>query len=100
MVRKEILQTISRVALLEKFTNQEKQNKKTSNITYHPVFGDARKILGELHVILGSDDEHEKLFPDVPIISFKIKKNLKAHLVRSQLSDLVELGNSNRVEEK
>ena len=51
-------------------------------------------------MILGSDDEHEKLFPDVPIISFKIKKNLKAHLVRSQLSDLVELGNSNRVEEK
>ena len=51
-------------------------------------------------MILASDDEHEKLFRDVPISSFKIKKKLKAHLVRSQLSDLVKLGNSNRVEEK
>ena len=90
MVRKEI----SRDALLEKVNNQEKQNKITCNITYHPVFRNVRKILEELHVILASDDGHKKVFPDVPMIGFKINKNLKAHLVRSQLPDLDEVGRS------
>ena len=92
MVRKEILRAraIPRDALLEKVNNQEKQNKITFNITYHPVFRDVRKILEELHVILASDDGHKKVFPDVPMIGFKINKYLKAHLVGSQLSDLDE----------
>ena len=40
MVRQEILRAraIPRDALLEKVNNQEKQNKITFNITYHPVF--------------------------------------------------------------
>ena len=90
MVRKEI----SRDALLEKVNNQEKQNKITFNITYRSVFKNVRKILEELHVILASDDGHKKVFPDVPMIGFKINKNLKAHLVRSQLPDLDEVGRS------
>ena len=83
MVRKEILRAraIPRDALLEKVNDQEKQNKITFNITYHPVFGDARKILEELHVILASDDGHKKVFLKVPMIGFKINKHLKAHLV-------------------
>ena len=91
MVCKEILQAraIPRDILLEKVDNQEKQNKITFNITYHPVFQDVRKILEELHVILASDDGHKKVFPDVPMIGFKINKNLKVHLVRSQLPDLM-----------
>ena len=72
MVRKEI----SRDALLEKVNNQEKQNKITCNITYHPVFRNVRKILEELHVILASDDGHKKVFPDVPMIGFKNKGTL------------------------
>ena len=64
------------------------------NITYHSVFQDVRKILEELHVILAFDDDHKKVFPDVPMISFKINKNLKAQLVRSQLPDLDEVGSS------
>ena len=71
---------------------QEKKNKITFNITNHPVFGDVRKILEELYVILASDDGHKKVFPDVPINGFKVNKNLKAHLVRSQLPDLDEVG--------
>ena len=60
MVRKEILRVraIPRDALLEKVNDQEKQNKITFNITYHPVFRNIRKILEELHVILASDDEY------------------------------------------
>ena len=72
MVRKEIPRAgaISKDALLEKINNQEKQNKITFNIRYHPVFRDVRKILEKFHVILASDDEHKKVFPDVPMIGF------------------------------
>ena len=45
-------------------------------------------------MILAPDDGHKKKFPDVPMIGFKINKNLKAHLVRSQLPDLDEVGRS------
>ena len=69
-------------------------NKITFNITYHPVFRDVCKILEELHVILASDDGHQKVFPDVPLIGFKNNENLKAHLVRSQSPDLYEVGRS------
>ena len=45
-------------------------------------------------MILASDDGHKKVFPDVTMIGFKIDKNLKAHLIRSQLPDLDEVGRS------
>ena len=45
-------------------------------------------------MILASDDGHKKVFPDVPMIGFKNNKNLKAHLVRSHLLDLEEVGRS------
>ena len=43
-------------------------------------------------MIFTCDDGHEKVFPDVPMTGFKINKNLNAHLVRSQLPDLGEIG--------
>ena len=82
---------IPRDAYLEKVNNQEKKNK-TFNITFHPDFWNEIKILEELHVTVASDYEL-KVFPDAPI-GFKIDKNLKAHLVRSQLPDLDEVGSS------
>ena len=96
IVRKEILRAraIPRDVLLEKVNNQENQNKTTFNIKYHPVFRDVRKSLEELNVILASDDGHKKVFPDVPMICFKINKNVKAHLVKSQLPDLDEIRRS------
>ena len=96
IVRKEILwaRAIPRDALLEKVNNQEKRNKLTFNIIYHPVFRGARKILEELHVVLTSDDGHKKVFPDIPMIGFKNNKDLKGHLARSQLPDLDEVGRS------
>ena len=49
MVRKEILRAraIPSDASLEKVNNQEKQQKITFNITYHPVFRNIGKILEE-----------------------------------------------------
>ena len=73
---------------------QGKQNKTNFNITYHPVFWDVRKILEELHLVFASDDGHKKVFPDLCMIGFKINKNWNAHLVRSQLPDLDEVGRS------
>ena len=43
---------------------------------------------------LASDDGHKIVFPDVPMIGFKINKNLKAHLVKSRLPDFHEVGRS------
>ena len=79
MLRKEILRAraIPRDALLEKVNNQEKQNKITFNITYHPVLQDVRKVLEELYMILASGNRHSRLFP---MIGFKNNKNLKTHL--------------------
>ena len=45
-------------------------------------------------------DGHKKVFSDVLMIGFKNKKNLKAHLVRSQLLDLDEVGRSKSYGEK
>ena len=74
----------------QRVINQEKQNK--TPLTYYPVSWDVRKILEDLDLILASDDGHKKLFTEIPMIGFKNNKNLKAHLVRSQLPDLNELG--------
>ena len=43
-------------------------------------------------MILASDDGRNKVFPDVPVTGFKVNKNLKKHLERSQLPDLSEIG--------
>ena len=48
--------------------------------------------LKELHVILACHEDHEKVFPDVPIIGFKNIKNLKSHLVIAVLPDINEEG--------
>ena len=45
-------------------------------------------------MILAYDDGHKKVFPDFPMVGFKINKNLKVHLVRSQLQDLDEISRS------
>ena len=52
-------------------------------------------------MILASDDGHKKVFPEVPVIGFKINKNSKeAHLVRSQLPVLDEVSRSKPCGEK
>ena len=51
-------------------------------------------------MILASDDGHKKVFPGVPMIGFTINKNLKSHLLRSQLPDLDEVGRSKPCGEK
>ena len=45
-------------------------------------------------MILASNYGHKKVFPDFAMSDFKINKNLKAHLQRSQLPDLDKVGSS------
>ena len=102
MERKEALRAraIPRDILLENVNNQEKQNKVTFNITYHPVFRDVIKILQELHMILAVDNWYKKVFPYVSMTGFKNNKKLKVLLVGLQLPDLHELGRSKLCGEK
>ena len=37
------------------------------------------------------DEDHKKIFPEVPTIGFKNNKNLKSHLVRAALPDINEV---------
>ena len=93
LVQKEILweRKIPRNELLEKKKSQGNDSKLTFYVTYYPVFRHLKSQLKELHVILACDEDHKKVFPEVPIIGFKNNKNLKSHLVRAALPDIDEV---------
>ena len=55
------------------------------NITYYPVFQNIRNILQELHLLLAPDKEHEKVFPNVPVVGFRNGKSLEDYLIRAVL---------------
>ena len=94
LVRKKILRArkISRNELLDKEKSQGNGSKLTFNVTYCPVFRHLESQLKELHLILGWDEDHKKVFPEVPNIRFKNNKNLKSHLVRAALPYISEVG--------
>ena len=87
VVRQEILKTrkIPRNELLEKERNHPEENKLRLNITYYPAFQNTKAILEELQILLAPDKQHQKVFPNVPIVGFRNGKSLKEHLVRASL---------------
>ena len=66
----------------------------TFNTTFYTVFKNIRKILEELRILLAPDEQHRKVFTDIPRIGFKNGKSLKDHLVRSVLPKIDVAGNS------
>ena len=96
LVRKEILKAScrSRETLLDKEKMAINDDRVTFNITYYPVFKNIRINLEELHILLAPDEQHRKVFAEIPRIGFKIGKSLKGHLVRSVLSKIDVAGNS------
>ena len=78
-MRKEILRARKspRNKLLDKEKSQGNDSKLTFTVTYYPVFRHPTSQLKELHVILACDEDHKKVFPEVPIIGFKNNKNSK-----------------------
>ena len=78
--------------MLEKKKSQGNDSKLTFYVTYYPVLRRLKSQLKESHVILACDEDHKKVFPEIPIIGFKNNKNLKSHLVRAALPDINEVG--------
>ena len=60
----------SRDSLLDRENTREEQNNITFNLTYYPVYQNAKKILAELRLFLTPDVAHKAAFTDVPIIGF------------------------------
>ena len=96
LVRKEILKarSQSRETLLNKEKMSRNDDRVTFNITYYPVFKNIRILLEELHILLAPDEQHRKVFTDIPRIGLKNGKSLKDHLVRSVLPKIDVAGNS------
>ena len=96
MIRKQVLRARehSRESLLEKVKSESNQRKLTFNITYYPVFQNVRNILQELHILLTPDQEHKKVFQDIPVVGFRNGKSLKDHLVRVKLPNVEIAGRS------
>ena len=78
--------------MLDKEKSEGNGSKLKFNIMYYPVFRHLKSQSKELLVILACDEDHKKVFPEVPIIDFKSSKNLKSHLVRAALPDISEVG--------
>ena len=96
LVRKEILKarSQSRETLLDKEKISRNDDRVTFSITYYPVFKNIRRAEEELHILLAPDEQHSKVFTDIPRIGFKNGKSLKDYLVRSVLSKIDVAGNS------
>ena len=56
------------------------------------MFRHLKSQLKELHIILASDEDHKKVFAEVPNLGLKKNKNFKSHLVRATLPDINEVG--------
>ena len=69
--------------MLKKGRNHQEENKLTLNITYYPGFKNTKTNLEELQILLAPDKEHQKVFPNVPIVGFRNGESLKDHLVRA-----------------
>ena len=68
------------------------EKKLTFNITHYPAFQNVKRISEELHILLTPNKEQRKVFPDVPVVGFRIGKSFKVYLVRTKLSRLEESG--------
>ena len=94
MIHKQILRARehSRNDLLEREKPQLSEQKLTFNITYYPAFQNVRTIIEELHILLTPNKEHNKVFPNVPVIGFRNGKSLTDFLIRKTLPILKESG--------
>ena len=96
MVRTQILKARgeSRDSLLERGNTRTSESKLIVNITYYPAFQSVRSILEKLQILLAPHKEHEKVFPEVPIVGFRNGKSLKDYLVRAPLPKMDNAGGS------
>ena len=55
------------------------------NITYYPNVSNSKDTMSFLHLLLTSDQEHQKVFHKVPIIGFRRAESLKDILARPKV---------------
>ena len=81
LVRKQILKAskFSKTELLNNQRKKENDDKLVLNITYHPSLAQLKTIMTRIHLLLTPDNEHNKVFSDVPIIGFRGAKNFKRY---------------------
>ena len=93
LVRKQILKAkkFSRAELLN---NQRKKNedKLVLNITYHLSLARSKIIMTRIHFLLRPNNEHNKVFRDIPIMGFRRDKYLKYILVRAKIPQIKNKG--------
>ena len=89
MVREQILKARShkRSDLLNKNKNISNNERVVFSLPYHPILKDFQKVLNELHIILTHNEEHKKVFKDIPMIGWRKPKSLKDHLVKAKLTE-------------
>ena len=81
--------SLDRESLLQRSGRENRGGNRICFVTtFHPAL--SRKIydiLNRAQVILQSDEEHKKVFSEVPLVSFRRAKTLQDILVRSKLND-------------
>ena len=79
--------SLDRDALLQNAGNRSREGgREIFSTVFHPALSqNIHAIFREAHQILGSDEEHKKVFSSVPMISFRRAKTLQDILVKSKL---------------
>ena len=67
---------------------REKDYKPTLNITYHPAFQNLSSLLRKIHIILACNNDHQKVFQDIPTVGFRRGKSLEDFLVCAKVPPL------------
>ena len=65
--------------------SDDKKSKITLNITFHPAFQNLGALLRKIHQILACNEEHHKVFKDIPTVGFRKGKSLRDFLVRAKV---------------
>ena len=89
-MRKQILKAkiFSRAELLNNQRKKENKNKLVLNISYHPSLAQLKVIMAKMHLHLTPDNEHNKVFRDVPIVGFQKYLKLKTKVGAALVKDL------------
>ena len=80
---------VSREDLLTKRNNDNRDDRNTLVLTYHPAFRNAWKILKEAHKVLHLSAKLKKLSPVTPRIAFRNPRSIQDTLVHSELDKLM-----------
>ena len=93
-MRKYILKSrrFSRAELLNNQRKKQNEDKLVLNITYHPSLARLKVVMTRVNLLLTPDNEHNKVFRDVPVKGFRRAQSLKDILVRAKVPQIKSTG--------